>query len=249
MQRYFVDQQNWDRDTVTITGDDVHHIARVMRMGIGDQVTCTNTAGRSAVCQIEAISDTIKLTILKWVSHTAELPIHVMVAQGIPKGDKFDFIIQKGTELGAHGFIPFQATRSIVKWDEKKQTKKRERWQKIAKEASEQAHRSILPSIKSWHNLNQLIQASQSFDHKFVAYEETTRDIKVKKLDQYYQAIQEHDSALFVIGPEGGLTESEVEKLYQAEFIPVRLGPRILRTETASLYALASLSYYFEETE
>ena len=119
-------------------------------MQVGDQIICVNSQGQTAVCEIAEITDEyVAADVVEWKEETSELPIFVTIASGLPKGDKLEWVIQKGTELGAHEFVPFAAARSIVKWDEKKSAKKVERWQKIAKEAAEQSHRSFCPEVVS----------------------------------------------------------------------------------------------------
>lgn len=250
MQRYFVDQKNWFKPHVNINGDDYHHIVNVMRMKPGDEVICNHPDGDAYQCSIDKISDrNIQLLILDKLKNQVELPVNVTLIQGLPKGDKLEWIVQKATELGVQTIIPLECKRSIVKWDHKKSLKKSQRLQRIAKEASEQSHRTLQPAIETPYSLKQLISADQLFDHKFVAYEETTRRVKTKKLNHYLEQIKPGESIGVVIGPEGGLTEPEIAQLVQSGFQPIRLGPRILRAETAPLYLMSALSYYFEETE
>lgn len=249
MQYYFVDKNQWQGDQVTITGDDYHHIVNVMRKKVDDHVICSHPEGKQAICQITAVDDDVTLRIIDYLDATTELPIDVTIVQGLPKGDKLDWIVQKATELGARSFVPFNAVRSIVKWDKKKEGKKLDRLRKIVKEASEQSHRQILPEIHSVQTLANVVELSQGYDHLFMAYEETTRELASAKLSHRFKRIQPGDRVLIVIGPEGGLDEKEVRAFYEANFQAIRIGPRILRTETAPLYLLSALSYYFEETE
>ena len=118
-----------------------------------------------------------------------------------------NLIIQKGTELGAHKFIPFIAARSIVKWDEKKADKKMSRWQKIAKEAAEQSHRNLVPEVVSPVDLQSLIEKSESYDIKLVAYEEEARQGETMNLVKSLQSLKKVASVMVVFGPEGGLTD------------------------------------------
>lgn len=248
MQRYFVAEEQWDDQKLTIIGDDYHHIANVMRMKPDDHVICNHPNGVAYLCLIKKIDDQmIYLTKLESLDNQVELPINLTLAHGLPKGDKLEWIVQKATELGVHAVIPLNSARSIVKWDLKKQQKKVERLQKIAKEASEQSHRTIQPAVHLPHTMKQLLLSDQHFDHKFVAYEETTRTVKTKKLHTYLEKIKPGQSVVIAIGPEGGFTETEIEQFYKAGFQPIRLGPRILRTETAPLYFLSTLSYLLEE--
>ncbi|GEN31056.1 16S rRNA (uracil1498-N3)-methyltransferase [Cerasibacillus quisquiliarum] len=248
MQRYFIPSNNWHDQDVIIKGQDAHHLIRVLRSHIGDQVICNNTDGKAAICAINAIADKeVQLKVKEWLTEDNELPIHVTIAQGLPKGDKIDFVLQKGTELGAHAFIPFSSKRSVVKWDDKKSRKKHERFSRIVKEASEQSHRNRIPKVYLPMNLNELLKISQSFDIKIFAYEEEAKVEKYHSFSTIVKKLKKDQSLLLCIGPEGGFAEEEVALLKKNGFTPVRLGPRILRTETAALYALASLSYQFEE--
>ncbi|CQR46893.1 Ribosomal RNA small subunit methyltransferase E [Paraliobacillus sp. PM-2] len=250
MQHYFVPMDQWTASEVFITGDDYHHINRVMRMHNGDQIICNRPDGQAAICLIENITENeVVANIVSWIESNVEMPIKVAIAQAFPKGDKLDLILQKGTELGAVDFFLFQGARSIVKWDAKKTEKKLLRYRKIVKEAAEQSHRTCLPNVTTISNLSDLVKHASMFDHKLVAYEETTRLEKSNKLHEIYQKIHEGESVFICIGPEGGFSETEIATMKQNGFTCVRLGPRILRTETAGLYALASLSYHFEEME
>src|SRR5690606_14545979 len=141
-------------------------------------------------------------------------------------------------------FIPFMATRSVVKWESRKETKRLERWNKIAKEAAEQAHRKFLPVVHSPHTLNELIQYSEQFDWKIVAYEEAAKEGEKSNFVKILQSAKPKDKIIIVFGPEGGITVPEKDQLISHGFEICGLGPRILRTETAPLYAVAALSYH-----
>jgi 16S rRNA (uracil1498-N3)-methyltransferase len=246
LQRYFANETNQNSQLI-ISGDDYHHIVRVMRMSEGDKLICVNSQGKSSVCTIAEITDkNISCNIVEWIDESSELPIRVTIASGLPKGDKLEWIIQKGTELGANQFVPFTAARSIVKWDSKKADKKVERWQKIAKEAAEQSHRNKVPTVHSPLTLSALIEMSHLYDCKLIAYEEESRKGEKSILAQTLQNLQESQTLLVVFGPEGGLDSREIQLLQQNGFISCGLGPRILRTETAPLALLAAVSYHFE---
>lgn len=244
MQRYFVEQYTDNR--FYISKEDRHHIVKVMRLKEGDNIICA-TGGKGALCSIEEITDDgVVAEVVKWEEESVELPVKVAIASGLPKGDKLEWIIQKGTELGASMFIPFTASRSVVKWDEKKASKKVERWNKIAKEAAEQSHRQYLPEVKNPVTLKLLLEYSKSFDHKLIAFEEDAKLGETSQLHATLKEIKKGQSLLFVFGPEGGLTNEEVALLKANEFQTCGLGPRILRTETAPLFALTAVSYQTE---
>lgn len=247
MQRYFVKNHQITEGKIKISGDDAHHISRVMRMKPGEAIICCSEDGQVARSEIQEITDDLCLVrIVEWIDENKELPVFVTIAQGLPKGDKLELIVQKGTELGASCFLPFFASRSIVKWDEKKGRKKVERLEKIAKEAAEQSHRTIVPEIKNPVDFKSLLKESGNYTYKIVAYEEDAKQGEKSNLSAILSKLTRNDSLLAVIGPEGGLTEEEVSELRKNDFITCSLGQRILRTETAPLYLLAAVSYHTE---
>jgi 16S rRNA (uracil1498-N3)-methyltransferase len=247
LQRYFAKNEE---DTFFIQEDDYHHIVRVMRMDIDDEIYCVNSLQQAARCRIEKISENeVIAKVVQWLEGEIELPVSVSIVSGLPKGDKLEWIIQKGAELGAFKFIPFIAARSVVKWDEKKGEKKLVRWNKIAKEAAEQSHRTMIPEVSSPISIKELIKLSEGYNVKLIAYEEEAREGESSVLTKSLQSMTKGQSILAVFGPEGGLTESEVALLKEHGFMTCGLGPRILRTETAPLYLLSTVSYHFELME
>jgi len=179
VQRYFIQEDQWKNNLITITGEDYHHMTRVMRMNINDEVICNHISGTSAICKIKEINnEVIILEVLNYLDEENELPIKVTIAQGLPKRDKLEFVLQKGTELGASRFIPFKAARSVVKWNKKKEKSRLKRYRKIVKEASEQSHRQILPTVEAPETIQELVQTSQQYNLKIVAYEEESKRTK-----------------------------------------------------------------------
>ncbi|SDM82922.1 16S rRNA (uracil1498-N3)-methyltransferase [Fictibacillus solisalsi] len=247
MQRYFVSGNDMSKTTVTITGDDANHIAKVMRMENGDHIICSDSQGRTVLCEITAVDrDSVQASVIEEIQEQKESPIQVIIAQGIPKGDKLETIVQKGTELGAKGFLPFSSSRCIVKWDEKKGQKKILRLAKIAKEAAEQSHRSVIPDVFTPVSFTTLLKQAAGFDYKIVAYEEEAKEGETKRLAEVLNSMSPGSTLLCAIGPEGGFSRHEVSELKEAGFVSCGFGPRILRTETASSYLLSAVSYHFE---
>ena len=245
MQRYFVNRDAFKDGFVHLSGEEAHHIARVMRMAVGDEIICASN-GQSALCKIAKITHSaVQASVVKWLSENHELPHEVTIAQGMPKGDKLEIVVQKGTELGAKHFLPFYASRSLVKWTKEKAEKKVSRLQKIAKEAAEQSHRQMIPSVSLPVSFESLLKLSSGYHLKIVAYEEEARNNK-DGLPLLFRSLSKVQSILFVSGPEGGFTTEEIDQLRKHDFYVCGLGPRILRTETAPQYFLAALSY---ETE
>lgn len=250
MQRYFIVEKlkdDYQSTEIILTGEQHHHIVRVMRMEIGDQVYLVFPEHKAIIAKIKHIEN--ESVTLVWVSDEnsqKELPIQVSIASGLPKGDKLDYIIQKGTELGASFFIPFQASYSITKWDKKKSEKKLVRLKKIAQEAAEQSHRTRIPEVMSVISFKELLNLSTSYDACIVAYEESAKEGESLNFSKTLNELQPNDRVLLVFGPEGGLSREEIERLTEFGMKICSLGPRILRTETAPLYALAAISYHFE---
>ncbi|MFJ7735331.1 16S rRNA (uracil(1498)-N(3))-methyltransferase [Lysinibacillus sp. NPDC097287] len=245
MQRYFIETAI---EEARITGEDARHIARVMRMKEGEEivVVAQNTAH---ICKITAFDgDDVLVQATESTIPSPELPINVTVACGLPKGDKLELITQKATELGMFALLPFEAERSIVKWDAKKGAKKQERLQKIAKEAAEQSHRTHIPEIYEPVSFKRLVQLLENYDAVFIADEE---DAKAEKRTRFAEKLKnvydkKSKSVLIIFGPEGGISRKEADTFIQAGAQTMSLGPRILRAETAPLYALSAISYEFE---
>ncbi|SDI85471.1 16S rRNA (uracil(1498)-N(3))-methyltransferase [Alteribacillus bidgolensis] len=245
MQRYFVKPENMTVSHVVVTGEDVKHISKVMRMAPGDKIVCLDNQGRQVVSKINDINqDFVKADIIQEIHENNELPLHVTIAQGLIKGDKLDLVIQKGTEFGASAFYLFSADRSVVKWDGKKINKKLERLQKIAKEAAEQSGRRIIPSITFFSSWKEMLKEKQNHDANVFLYEENAK----KKLHSDLSEVLNLSPAslLAIIGPEGGVSEEEASAYRKECFRNISLGPRVLRSESASLYLLAALSYQYE---
>lgn len=246
MQRYFVEPDLFSEDEISIIGDDVHHIVNVMRAKEGENILVSNGAGRSALAKLVALSPKeVKAQVVELLEEQGELPIRITIGQGLPKGEKMEWILQKGTELGAYSFFPFSSERTIVKLDAKKEAKKLERWRKIVKEAAEQSHRAVLPAILPPVSFREAIKASSAFARCAIAYEKEGGTT----LHHVLEELKADDTLLVLIGPEGGFTPEEVGLAESNGFLPISLGPRILRTETASQYVLACASYQFERKQ
>ncbi|WP_313891797.1 16S rRNA (uracil(1498)-N(3))-methyltransferase [Psychrobacillus sp.] len=246
MQRYFTHERIQENNTLTISGDDAHHMIQVMRMTPGDEVYIVAEGVTYTTALVEGTSKSVLLHIKEQHAESNEMPIKVSIVCGLPKGDKLELITQKATELGMHTLYPFEAKRSIVKWDKQKNEKKIARLQKIAKEAAEQSHRSFMPHIHNPITLKELLEIAKSYDVKFVADEEDAKLENRQKFAEQLKKVYDKSSILIVFGPEGGLDRQEITTLFENEFQPISLGPRILRTETAPLYALAAISYEYE---
>ncbi|NBD22875.1 RsmE family RNA methyltransferase [Paenibacillus glycinis] len=248
MQRYFVTPEQIEGSRIALSGDDAHHITRVMRMELGDVIIVSDGISRVAEARIAALSPGIvEAEAAEWLPIGGEPLWSVTVAQSLPKGDKMELVIQKGTEIGAAAFLPFESQRMIVQYDGKKEAKRLERWGKIAKEAAEQAHRSVIPDIEAVASWKQLLARIPAFDLALFCYEKESGGKGLREAVSAHRQSggwgREARRVLLVVGPEGGFAEREAEEAEEAGAIVVGLGKRILRTETAAMVGLACLMY------
>jgi len=251
MQRYFISPQALGSHEASIIGDDAYHLIRVMRVAPGEQVIVCDGVNRECLAEVTALGkDEVKLRIMEERPPRGEPRTAVWIAQSLPKGDKLETVIQKGTEIGASAFIPFISARTVVHYDKNKEVKRLERWRKIAKEAAEQAHRSRMPTIQETASWQALLALAQEAQVAFFCYEKAAEQSFSAGLNERLTqaSVDASESPftgpiLIVIGPEGGFTEQEAEQAKAAGCIPVSLGQRILRTETAGLVALSSLMF------
>ena len=238
MRRFFCD--NITESTATITGDDAHHISRVLRMKPGDALSLCDGAGNEYDAVITGITqDAISCTVGERRASEAESPVKVTLFQCLPKTGKMELIVQKCTELGVFAVVPTLSARCVVV-PNKDYDKKRERYNRVALEAAKQSRRGIIPTVLPLIELKKI--DVKAFDLFLVAYE----DENTVSLKQALRATKSPQSIALLIGPEGGLEESEVAQLVKAGAKSVSLGPRILRTETAGMAMLAQTLYEVE---
>jgi 16S rRNA (uracil1498-N3)-methyltransferase len=234
-----------DEHILYLQGEDKNHIKNVLRMRQGDELTaCESSSGKEYSCQIEDFEETGVRCRIRFVKEAdTELPSKVYLFQGLPKGDKLELVIQKCVELGVFEVIPVSCLRSAVKLNDKKAEKKRERWQQIAKGAAEQSHRCLIPEVKAPMSMSEALEyAKDRCSVKLIPYELCNDDIKDTR--RILEDLKAGEPVAFFIGPEGGFDEKEIEQCVAAGFIPITLGRRILRTETAPITIMSWLSLY-----
>lgn len=241
MRRFFADTSS---DNVIISGQDAHHITDVLRLKEGEKIICCGGDGVDCVTVLTSLSkDKVCGDVLERTPSTAEPPVKVRLFQGMPKGDKFEYIIQKTIELGVSEIVPVETKRSIVKIPAAKAKAKVERWNKIAESAAKQSGRGLIPVVTEPVDFKKAIDFFADCDLPIVAYElENKTSLK--------EVLIKNTSAKTVnifIGPEGGIDDSEIETLKEKGAVSVTLGPRILRTETAPLAVLSNIIYQLED--
>lgn len=243
MQRYFVPPEQIRGEYAELIGDDAHHLMRVMRAEPGDKVIVCDGTGRECVAEVVSLEkERAALKVLDDRVSANEPAVQIWIAQSLPKGDKFETVIQKGTEIGAAAFLPFVSARTVVHYDAKKEAKRLERWRKIAKEAAEQAHRGRVPNVAEPLGWSGLLDAAERAKLALFCYEKES-GMLLRDALRASGPLGQGDVVLIVVGPEGGFTEAEAEEARRRGLAPVGLGRRILRTETAALVAAACVLY------
>ena len=245
MYHFFVEPSQIQGKRIVITGGDVNHIKNVLRMKIGEEIAVSNGEdGKEYRCGIEAFSEDEVICGLRFIKEDGvELPSKIALFQGLPKADKMELIVQKAVELGVGEIIPVAAGRSIVKLDEKKAKAKVSRWQGIAEVAAKQSRRGVIPKISEVMSIKEAAAYADSMDVKLIPYELAEDMAKTKEI---ISGIRPGESVAVFIGPEGGFEEKEIAAAMERGFLPVTLGKRILRTETAGFTVLAWLMYHLQ---
>ncbi len=240
MHRFFIPQLY--NEEMFIEGVDARHISKVLRMQPGDKLQIVSDDGVSAMAEITAIaSERVSVRCLEKLAESHEPRVRLVLAQGLAKGEKMDFIIQKAVEMGAYSVIPVAMEHSVVRLDGAKAAKKVERWQKIAESAAKQSKRDIIPQVQQVQSMAEML-ANCDCTTKIIAYECEDR-LSLKAALKAAEAAGGIKELLLIIGPEGGISEGELELARQAGAVPVSLGRRILRAETAGLVAISAIFY------
>jgi len=227
---------------IELADDTVRYLRNVLRMGPGDEVLFFDGTGweyRSVIDRFEERGGAARIVARQRIP--IEIPVRITLAQGLPKGDKMEFIVQKATELGVSRIIPFRSSRTIPRRTEERAAKRLERWRRIAAEAAEQCGRGDVPGISGTHSFTEALGAAGSGPVKILFWEaESERSIReILKSDAARSATE----FFLVVGPEGGLSGEEVEIARQLGFLTASLGQLVLRVETAALAILAIFQY------
>ncbi len=245
MYQFFVSPEDISGNDISIRGGDYNHIKNVLRMKPGENLNVHDGVSDNEYrCHIDSFGEDevhLKLDFVKEAD--VELPVKVTLFQGLPKSDKMDLIIEKCTELGVYEIVPVMTERSVVRLDGDKALKKTAHWRGKAEAAAKQSKRSVIPFIREPASMKEAIDISSSLDHKLIPYELAEDFEKTRSM---ISSIKKGSTLGIFIGPEGGFSEEEIEKARESGIIPVTLGRRILRTETAAMVVLSWLIYNFE---
>lgn len=240
-------QMSLEDKTLTITGSDYNHIANVLRMKVGEELSVSlrdSEDGKEYRYGIEEITEDTVVCRLRFIKEDGlELPSKVYLFQGLPKADKMELIIQKCVELGVYQVIPVSTKRSIVKLDEKKAESKIKRWQSISEAAAKQSKRRIIPEVSRPVTMKQAVEMVKEMDVRLIPYELAEGMDKTREI---INSIEPGQSVAIFIGPEGGFDDKEIELCRENGIEPITLGKRILRTETAGFTVLAWLGFHLD---
>lgn len=238
MQQFFVKSSMILNQAFSLDSEQAHQCITVLRYQSGQEVVCVDEDQNRALCRLEIHAADVFATPIEFLKQNSEMEIKITLIQALIRKERWEFLLQKATELGVYRVVPLILRRNVVKWDKKESQHKRVRYQKIMQEASEQSKRTQVPQLMDVITIDE-INAYLS-DNNLVCYEnENARFIK--------DVLKPKESITLVCGPEGGFDPSEIDQLKEMGFNIVHLGARILRAETASLYVLSAVDFMFEE--
>ena len=242
MPRFFVPGENIEQNSVKITGDDAWHIARSLRMAVGEAITVCD-GGAVYECTLEKITDDEVIAhVCSSGSAESESPVSVTLYQALPKGDKMDTIVQKAVEMGAVRIVPFLSERCISRPDAKTAEKKCVRWQRIALEAAKQCGRGVVPTVEPLVTFEKMLDGAKKASLACFCYEgDGTRSIK-----EIFDKSENVTDIAVIVGSEGGFSKKEADTASESGICMAGLGKRILRCESAPSFALACIAYKYE---
>jgi 16S rRNA (uracil1498-N3)-methyltransferase len=244
MHRFYVASEQWQPDSLVLTGSEAHHCRDVLRLKAGDKVVLFNGRGRELTAEISS-ADASRIQLRKLhEAQTPSLRCRITLGQAIPKGKNMDLIVQKAVEIGASEIAPILSDRTVVRLDEESATSKQAKWQTVAIEAAKQCGQNWLPKVQTPQPLAHFFQEHRRFDLQLIGSLQSDA-VHLKKILAEYSA--EHGdrpaSVLMLVGPEGDFTPAELSVARSQGCRPITLGPIVLRVETASIYCLSILSY------
>lgn len=239
MHRFTISPERISGDRVTFDADETRHLVRVLRLRPGDLVVTADGRGRAYQVRIADLGDTATGTIVGPAPAATESSLAIALVQGVPKGDKMEAIVRATTELGIARIIPALTARTVIRLDADGWRARAQRWQRVAKEASKQCGRAIVPSVEAPRALTDIVAGGEPADMRLCLWEGGGVPLR-RLLDAIDTAPR---SATVIVGPEGGLDEDEVARARAAGYTPVTLGHRILRTETAGPAMVAILQH------
>tara|TARA_B100000315_G_scaffold106964_1_gene98162 strand:- start:28998 stop:29738 length:741 start_codon:yes stop_codon:yes gene_type:complete len=240
MHRFFVKLEQINNDNVVFQPDEISQIRNVLRLSAGARIQVLDNRGNTYTVEIiKSDNKSLKGNIIEKQFQKPGSKFSISLGQALTKGSKIDFIIQKATELDVENITFIETERSVVKYKNVLAKDKLKRWWKIAKESAEQSHRLTVPTVSCCRNLEDFCKANKNAQLKLIFWEEE----KGKKLRDCLKNDIDISHLSFLIGPEGGYSSKEIELTRNFGFVPVGLGRRILKTETAVVSILSIIQY------
>jgi len=241
VRRFAIAPERIDGSRVTFDREETRHLARVLRLGPGDLVLATDGLGREYTVRIDALGPAACGTVLAVAPRPTESPVDVALVQGIPRGDKMEAIIRAGTELGLTRFAPALTARTVVRVEEGRWAERLRRWQRVAREAAKQCGRALIPEVMAPAPLPRAFADIGDNRLRICLWEGAPRP-----LGEILRGVASTPASVaLIVGPEGGLSASEVAQAEETGWAIAGLGPRILRVETASVTAVALIQAAF----
>lgn len=243
LSRFFVPGHSVDGNVISVTGEEAHHIADVMRLKVKDKVITFDGTGKEYIGVIKEVG---KKSVIIEVTDTRNAPKakapRITLVQAIPKREKIEYLIEKATELGVGSIVPVFTERTIPDWDDEKKASRVIRWRKIAREASKQCGRLDIPNIPDIAQFSDIINDQKLSGLKLIAALADDTEPISRVLKDF-----KGDNILIAIGPEGDFTPDEVKGAVGRGFKPVSLGLRVLKSDTAGLFALSAIGYEYSK--
>ncbi len=239
-RHFFLDRHTINKGRASLTGDEARHVAAVLRMRSGDVIRLVDQEGWEYRAVLDGVSARrVEVVLLERLPPEQGPSRRIILGQALPKFQKMDYIVQKATELGVSGMLPFLASRSIDRANPEQLRIKCLRWRKIAAEAAKQCGRHRVPLIEKVSTFHDIVTADRDNSLKIILWE----DEKRCGLKEVVHRSRDDSNAIVLVGPEGGFSAAEIELASGCGYQPVSLGRHIMRTETASLYVLSVLHY------
>jgi 16S rRNA (uracil1498-N3)-methyltransferase len=239
VRRFAISPERISGDRVSFDADETRHLVRVLRLGPGDLVTAADGRGRAWEVRLLTVGDTATGAIVGAASLAAESPLAISLLQGVPKGDRMEAIVRATTELGVARILPVLTERTVVRLDAPRWRDRARRWQRVAREATKQCGRAVVPAVEAPRPLPDWIESDEPADVRLCLREDEGTPLR-----RVLEGVEGRPrSASVIVGPEGGLAPEEVARARAAGYVSVTLGHRVLRTETAGPAIVALLQY------
>ncbi|MDZ4815710.1 MAG: 16S rRNA (uracil(1498)-N(3))-methyltransferase [Verrucomicrobiota bacterium] len=245
MDRFYIPSAQFDLQNLKLTGPEAHHCTSVMRHKTGDQIVVFNGAGHEVMAEIVSIEKGDLSLKIKNQIKSSPLPFEITLAQAIPKGKNMDVIVQKATEIGVRSIIPVLSDRTIVQVDTESSDQKTQKWQHVVIEAAKQCGTNWIPTVETPVVLKSFFSHKLPYDLMLIASLQSDALHFKKVLNRFEEENKGAlpKSVLILIGPEGDFTPAEISRAKGAGCQPITLGPLVLRSETAAIYAVSILAY------